>query len=526
VEPIGPVPRIVAKLGRLARRGLSLRLLPIPGLRSELDERLFQRLVVGVVAFGFAALGVIAAVAVWAVLQNQNYSARVSRTYEVSQEISEFRMLSERAETARRGLLLTGQKRFLDIYNQSTQQFDQRLARIALLTRDNPAQQKRVARLRELTQLQLSLFADAVDQVGRGDRLQAAREFGINSSPEVTFALRDMAIAMTAEENRLLAVRDAERVASARFVYIAFSIAGVIMLLVGAGSVWVILRYTRDLTRSRDQLHNLNEGLEDAVSVRTADLARANDEIQRFAYIVSHDLRSPLVNVMGFTSELQAATGPLNDLVARAKAEAPQILTVEAEEAVAVDLPEAIGFIRSSTQKMDRLINAILRLSREGRRVLTPETLDMAVLLDGIVASLRHRIDDLGAEVIIETHVPGIISDRVAVEQVLSNLIENAIKYLSPNRPGRVIVRGSAAAGRVNFDVIDNGRGIDPKDHERIFELFRRSGVQDQPGEGIGLAHVRALAYRLGGLITCDSTLDQGATFRLSLPTKIGADQD
>jgi signal transduction histidine kinase len=71
---------------------------------------------------------------------------------------------------------------------------------------------------------------------------------------------------------------------------------------------------------------------------------------------------------------------------------------------------------------------------------------------------------------------------------------------------------------RVLYEVEDNGRGIDPKDHERIFELFRRAGAQDQAGEGIGLAHVRALVYRLGGLIDCVSTLDQGATFRLSLP--------
>jgi signal transduction histidine kinase len=68
--------------------------------------------------------------------------------------------------------------------------------------------------------------------------------------------------------------------------------------------------------------------------------------------------------------------------------------------------------------------------------------------------------------------------------------------------------------------VADNGRGIDPRDHDRIFDLFRRSGQQDQPGEGIGLAHVRALAYRLGGLVDCTSTLGEGATFTLSLPTQ------
>ncbi len=477
------------------------------------------------VALGFLALATIATVVVGAVVQNQNYGAWVDHTYEVSQEIAEFRVVSERAETGRRGLLLTGQKRFLDVYNQSSADLRRHLDRMQALTRDNPSQQRRVERLRRLTTLQSNLFAEALEQIGRGQRIEAARMFGLNSSPEIVFAIRRTANEMTAEERRLLSLREAERDASARLVFATFSIAGVVLLLVGVSSIWVILRYTHDLTTSRNALRELNEGLEDAVAERTSDLARANDEIQRFAYIVSHDLRSPLVNVMGFTSELQAASRPLAALVERARQEAPQILTAEAEAAVDEDLPEAIGFIRSSTQKMDRLINAILRLSREGRRVLAPEPLDMTALAEGIVGSLRHRIDGLGAEVSVEAPLPSVVSDRVAVEQVLSNLVENAVKYLAPGRVGRITVSGRESAGRVVYAVQDNGRGIDPKDHERIFELFRRSGVQDQPGEGIGLAHVRALAYRLGGFITCESALDQGATFRLSLPARINTDQ-
>ncbi|RYD86935.1 MAG: ATP-binding protein, partial [Sphingomonadales bacterium] len=79
-------------------------------------------------------------------------------------------------------------------------------------------------------------------------------------------------------------------------------------------------------------------------------------------------------------------------------------------------------------------------------------------------------------------------------------------------------ISGSAQHGRALIDVVDNGRGIERRDHERVFDLFRRSGVQDQPGEGIGLAHVRALAYRLGGTISVDSDIGKGATFRINLP--------
>ena len=166
---------------------------------------------------------------------------------------------------------------------------------------------------------------------------------------------------------------------------------------------------------------------------------------------------------------------------------------------------------------MDRLINAILNLSRQGRRTLAPETLDLGDVVRVIVGSLQHRIDETSTEVTVE-ELPVVVNDRVAVEQILSNLVENALKYLQPGRAGTIRVTGGTDLGRAWVSVMDNGRGIEPRDHERVFDLFRRSGVQDQHGEGIGLAHARALAYRLGGHIEVQSELGVGSTFRLILP--------
>ena len=166
---------------------------------------------------------------------------------------------------------------------------------------------------------------------------------------------------------------------------------------------------------------------------------------------------------------------------------------------------------------MDRLINAILRLSREGGRVLTPEPLELKTLIEASGQTLTHQASDANAEILVED-VPDIVSDRLAVEQIFTNLLENAVKYLAPGRPGRIRVRGWQEGSAVFVDVEDNGRGIDPKDHGRVFDLFRRAGAQDRPGEGIGLAHVRALVRRLGGTITLNSTLGEGSTFRVALP--------
>ncbi|MBS0360954.1 MAG: CHASE3 domain-containing protein [Proteobacteria bacterium] len=468
---------------------------------------------------GFVTLLGVAATAATVLARNLNYTDWVAHTYRVDTAIADFRALDERIETARRGYLLSHDERFAAGVNQLKAQIGAQVDFLQKLTVDNPRQQANLVALRQEVAEQFKAIdvSIAFARGGADDSSQFFNDTGVAS----TRVIRSRADAMEIEEKRLLQARNAERLSSVRWLVTISIIAGLLLLFVAAGSIFVILRYTRDLGVSRAELRRLNVGLEDEVATRTAELQRANDEIQRFAYIVSHDLRAPLVNIMGFTSELEAAAKPLSSLLERAEAEAPAIVAEDARTAVTVDLPESIGFIRASTKKMDRLINAILQLSRQGRRVLAPEAVDMGALLSGVAATLQHRSNELGAEIVLSPNLPTVFSDRLALEQIFSNLIENALKYLKPGRPGRVDVSGDLRGGRVVFDVKDNGRGIDPKDHERVFELFRRAGTQDQPGEGIGLAHVRALAYRLGGTVNVESALDQGATFRVSLPLRL-----
>jgi signal transduction histidine kinase len=487
-------------------------------LGLNLSERRFGQLIVAFVGLGFLALVASGAAAGWAMSLNQERTAWVSHTYEVERHLNVFRLEIERMESGRRGYLLDQDPSFAAVYTDATGAIPPELAQLKALTADNPAQQARIAALRsQAARLQAKLarsMADAND----GHAAKALNDFKTDGSVDLTRQARATTADMLAEENGLLKRRVADQQSAEGDFFIVLSFSGILLAAVAAGSILVILRYTRELARSAESLRDLNDNLEQAVDARTEDLQRANEEIQRFAYIVSHDLRSPLVNVLGFTAELDAAAKPIAGLIDRAEIEAPQIVTDEVRRAVREDVPEAIGFIRSSTQKMDRLINAILKLSREGRRTITPEPLDMDKLAQEIADSLQHRVTELGAEIAIVKPLPRLTSDRVAVEQILSNLIENAVKYLKPGRPGRISIGGRHELGRATFEVADNGRGIDPKDHERVFDLFRRAGAQDQPGEGIGLAHVRALAYRLGGVVSCDSTLDQGAVFRLSLP--------
>jgi signal transduction histidine kinase len=482
------------------------------------SEERFSRVLVSFMVLGFAALVVAGIAAAWVTGQNQDHSRWVSHTYEVEVAVANAQRLVEQGEASRRGYLLTADPTYRAAYGRAQAALGPALNRISALTGDNPRQSANMIALRRSIGALLTQRGRTIRLVDAGQTPAADALFAKETSVRRLTAIRQRFTGMADEERRLLTIRDEAQQLSIRAFYAILSIAAVLLLLVALASFTTVRRYTANLTASRDRLRSFNERLEASVAERTADLSRANEEIQRFAYIVSHDLRSPLVNVMGFTAELEAATAPLAELVGLAEAQCPAIVTDEARLAAREDLPEAIGFIRTSTQKMDRLINAILKLSREGRRVITPEAMPTDAIVEAIAGSMQHVLDDRGVTLTIARPLPTLTTDRVALEQILSNLIENATKYLQPGRAGAIHVSGEETRGRVILAVTDNGRGIDPRDHERIFDLFRRSGQQDQPGEGIGLAHVRALAYRLGGTINVESQLGEGSTFRVNLP--------
>ena len=334
---------------------------------------------------------------------------------------------------------------------------------------------------------------------------------------------------MRVEENRLFVQRTTR---ADRSQTLAASMTGIgsgfVVVLAGI-SIFLVRRSARARDDAEALLRENYLNLEATVDERTADLREANDEIERFAYIVSHDLRSPLVNIMGFTSELEELRAEIFRRIAAlghaaASVSPTPVVTGEIEpvldgedKQLSQDFSEALGFIKSSIAKMDRLISAILNLTREGRREFEPVRIDARELIEGIVETVAHQAAEAKAQIRIEP-LPGIVSDRLALEQIFSNLIDNALKYLKPGVPGDISVRGRTKLGFAIFEIADNGRGIDPKDHQRIFDLFRRAGTQDKPGQGIGLAHVRALVRRLGGTMSVASELHSGSTFTITLP--------
>ncbi|ODA66947.1 Phytochrome-like protein cph1 [Methyloligella halotolerans] len=169
---------------------------------------------------------------------------------------------------------------------------------------------------------------------------------------------------------------------------------------------------------------------------------------------------------------------------------------------------------------MDKLISAVLTLSRQGRRAFKPEFIDMSEMVEELTGTVAHQASEAEAEFKVES-LPDLYSDRLALEQIFSNLLDNALKYLRTGVPGVIEISGRETPLQVIYEVRDNGRGIEEKDFQRIFELFRRSGAQDTQGEGIGLAHVRTLVRRMGGDMKVESVFGEGSMFTVTLPKKL-----
>ena len=225
------------------------------------------------------------------------------------------------------------------------------------------------------------------------------------------------------------------------------------------------------------------------------ELARSNEELERFAFLASHDLQQPLRTVSGFLELLERQQGDRLDERGH----------------------QYVEMALRGTKQMSSLITDLLAYSRVARDDRPLEPVSLADAWDSAVGQLKATIDEAGADV-ARTDLPVVPGDRGQMTQLFANLIVNAVKYRSDDPP-----RIRADAARVNggweVTVADNGQGIDPRDQELIFEMFRRLHSDDDvEGTGVGLALVKRIAERSGGTVRVDSAPGRGSRFVLNLP--------
>ncbi|MEA2694217.1 MAG: hypothetical protein QOJ16_3604 [Acidobacteriota bacterium] len=256
---------------------------------------------------------------------------------------------------------------------------------------------------------------------------------------------------------------------------------------------------------------------------RAAELAHANEElraksqeIETFVYSVSHDLRSPLVNLQGFSRELERSCLDLRHALGQAELPAavhPRLQAIDG------DMQESLRFIQTAVSRASNIIDALLRLSRAGRVEYQWQRVDVDAVVRRVVDAMRGTIAQKGARVTV-SELPPAWGDPTAVEQVFGNLLANAVNYLDPARPGEIEVGARPAASSVSstYWVKDNGLGIPEPYLGKLFMAFQRLHGDVAPGEGIGLALVRRVVLRHSGEIWAESREGEGTTFFLTLP--------
>jgi signal transduction histidine kinase len=469
-------------------------------------------------AAGFAILVMISGTGVWLVAQTRADARQVMRTLDVKEKLSNLQGLVWRTEGDQRAFLLTGAQSYRDAFRADVEAVKSALTRSKAALAGATGPPGRAELSADLNAAVAAELAGLEDAVARRDRdgagtssLMPSDALAQSRSEEI----RALIAKFVRQEQQLLTgeIRASQR--AGQLLLLANFGGTFLIIALAATSITMVRRSTEGLRVAHKALEETNASLETTVARRTAELREANEEIQHFAHIVSHDLRSPLVNIMGFTSELEVMRKDLFETLTSLRTRLHD--DAEADKPLGREFDEALSFIKGSITRMDRLIKAILKLTREGRRELRLETLDMTELVRATADGFGYQAHKAGASIAID-RLPPCVADRLAIEQIFANLLENGLKYLRDDAPGQIRVTGWGTPTEVAYEIRDNGRGISPEDLERIFEIFRRSGSQDRPGEGIGLTYVRTLVRRLGGSISVCSELGKGSTFTVTLP--------
>jgi len=278
--------------------------------------------------------------------------------------------------------------------------------------------------------------------------------------------------------------------------------------LMREGKVSAVICIARDITdrkkgeKEREQL--------------LIELKDKNKELEQIFYVASHDLRSPLVNIQGFSKELEQAFNQVRSVLQ--DKEVPSAVKEKLVFSLEEDIPEALQYILKSVSKMDSLLYGLLRLSRLGRAALDIKKLDMNKLMSDIIGTFEYKIKEKGIPLEIGK-LPPCRGDETQINQVFSNLLDNAIKYLDPHRAGVIKISGGKEDGQVVYRVDDNGIGIAEEHQNKIYDIFHRLNPEAGSGEGLGLTIARRIIDRHAGKIWVEAEHGKGSTFFVSFPT-------
>jgi signal transduction histidine kinase len=428
----------------------------------------------------------------------------VSHSHQTIEALENLQFQLNDAQRVQRGYIITGEHAYLERYQSAITSIDTDLEAVKNLIYETPTQTQRFAAIKTQTSALLEKLQEVID-LRKENRLETATsQVKEGEGRQMLDTVHNMIIEMRQTETELLQQRsDTAKFIAKRTVYVIVTGSVLAFLLVSASSI-IIYRDITERRRTQLQLERLN-----------SQLQSKNRELQSLIGVASHDLRSPLVNIKGFSNEIQKDA---EDLKAMLNAIAlPGDTEKRIFAALGKHIPESVGFIQNSAAMMDQLLQGLLQVARAGLTELELERLDVNAVLAAIAKTLEFKIKEASADLVIEP-VPQCIGDRTQITQIFLNLIDNAIKYRDPSRPARIHVSGLVKGEQAVYRVEDNCLGIPADQQEKIFEIFYRLSPEQNKGEGLGLAIVKRMVERHNGNIWVESEQGKGSKFFVAIP--------
>jgi signal transduction histidine kinase len=437
-------------------------------------------------AAAFLLLLLISFVTFYSVEQFANSSRLVEHTHLVIKQINQVASDVKDAESAQRGYLITGDEVFLSGHHDVVIKLPNAIAALRALTSDNPAQRDSIDVLQNLADQKMRVLRLGIDTLADRSAISNTEimELVGGQGRLLMDQLRAQADSMISLEERLLLERAQQVESEAKSTKLWILLGNLLALALLISAFWLILwEIAHRKTAQRE------------IEKSAAQLELTNKELESFSYSVSHDLRSPLRAIDGYSRMFE------EDFADRLDDEGRRLLAV----------------IRSSSKKMGQLIDDLLAFSRMGRKQLDTARVDMNALVDEVWADVCNSART--SLPLKKTVLPAAWGDRALLRQVLMNLLGNALKYSSKRTEPSVEITAKKTEHEVVYSVRDNGVGFDMRFYDKLFGVFQRLHTENEfPGTGVGLAIAKRVVIRHGGRIWAESKLDEYAVFSFSLP--------
>jgi signal transduction histidine kinase len=436
-----------------------------------------------------------------------------------------------------RSLGISGDPAFARNYRATSFQVGERLDKLKSLVDDNPEQHARVAKIAAEVETFRGWLGETVRLVLAGDKKAANDRITGMEGRRLLDGIRNRFEEVLADEEHLASRREADLERSWNRQSRLLITGVVVSLGLALGMTYLFSRgISGRLAILTGNVERLAVGGELAAPLEGGDeighldrvfhdmartLAARDRENEMFIYSVSHDLRSPLVNLQGFGKELELVCKDIRELLDKDLTERAR---ERAKELLDRDVPESIHFIQAAVSRLASIIDALLRLSRAGRVEYRSQWVDVDACVSKVVEALGSTLTEKGV-MVTTSELPQAWGDPAAIEQIFANLVGNSVNYLDSKRPGRIEI-GSIngddhhAAELNTYYVKDNGQGIPEAYQPKLFLAFQRFHKDSAPGEGIGLTLIRRAVERHGGTIRFESKVGEGSTFYVTLPSR------